>query len=82
MRGVLQALVDQLGLALDGARLYQDTQRRASRDRLLTEATARIRGTLDVESVLKTTVDELYQALGLEEVVVRLVADQAEEKTS
>jgi GAF domain-containing protein len=34
---------DQLGLAMESARLYQDTQRRAARERLASEVTARIR---------------------------------------
>jgi GAF domain-containing protein len=73
---LLETLVDQWVIALDSARLYQDTQRRAARDRLVSKVTARMRETLDVETVLKTTVDEMYQALGLDEVVIRLVTDE------
>ena len=71
---LLDTLVDQLGVALDSARLYEDTQHRAARDRLLGEVTARIRETLDVEAVLRTTAQEVRQALDLPEVVVRLTA--------
>jgi GAF domain-containing protein len=69
---LLETLTEQLGTALESARLYQDTQRRATRERLIGEVTARMRETLDVEAVLKTAVGEMRQALGLEKVLVRL----------
>ncbi len=69
---MLNAMADQLGQALDSARLYQATQQRAAQERLTGEVTARIRETLDMETVLRTAVQEVRQALGLPEVVVRL----------
>lgn len=70
--GLMEALVEQLGLALESARLYQDTQRRAARERLVGEVTARVRETLDMEMVLKIAAQELRQSLELPEVVIRL----------
>lgn len=69
---LLETLVEQLGTALESARLYQDTQRRAIRERLTGEITSRMRSTLDVETILQTATDEIYQALGLDRVTVRL----------
>ena len=69
---LFQALVDQLGLALDGARLYQDAQRRATQDRILSEVARRMRETLDMDEVVKTAVREMGEALGLAEVEVRM----------
>jgi len=69
---MLETLTDQLGAALDGARLYQETQRRASRERLIGEVTARVRETLDVDAVLQTAIREVGEALGLAEVEVRM----------
>jgi GAF domain-containing protein len=69
---LLETLAEQLSVALESARLYQDTQRRAVRERLTGEVTARMRETFDVETVLKTAAQEVRQALGLPEVVVRL----------
>ena len=71
-KALLEALIDQVGAALDSARLYQATQQRAAQERLTGEVTARIRETLDMETVLRTAVQEVRQALGLPEVVVRL----------
>jgi len=70
--GVLQTLTDQLGVALDGARLYQETQRRVVQERMTAEVTARMRQTLDVDTVLRTAVQAMGAALGLGKVEVRM----------
>jgi GAF domain-containing protein len=77
--GLLEAFTAQLETALEGARLYQDVQRRASEDRLVGEITARLRATLDVETVLQTAVREMGSALGIEKVELRLDKPRPEE---
>jgi GAF domain-containing protein len=72
---LMETLAEQLGLALESARLYQDTQRRAERERLIGQVTAQMRETLDLETVLKTAVQEVREAMDLPEVVVRLVPE-------
>jgi GAF domain-containing protein len=69
---MMQTLSGQLSVALDSARLYQDTQRRAVRERLMGEVTARMREALGVDAVLKTAAQEMRQALGLSKLTVRL----------
>ncbi len=69
---LFEALVDQLGVALDSARLFQDTQRRAAEDRLVGEITSRLRATLDIDTVLQTAVREVGSALGAAKVDLRL----------
>ncbi len=76
---LVEALAEQLGVALEGARLYQDTQRRAAREQLVGQVTARMRQSLDVSTVLQTAVDEMRQALGLVEVQVRVDPPTASE---
>ncbi|MEA3308801.1 MAG: GAF domain-containing protein [Chloroflexota bacterium] len=71
-REMVQALMEQLGMALETARLYSDTQQRAAHERLLGEATARMRETLDVQTVLRVALQEMYGALGLHDVTVSL----------
>lgn len=75
---VMEALAEELGVALESARLYQDAQRRAIRDRLVSQVTNRMRESLDVRRVLETAADEIYQTLGLEKVVIRLAASDEE----
>ncbi|MBN1876223.1 MAG: GAF domain-containing protein [Anaerolineae bacterium] len=69
---LMEALIDQLGRALEGAQLYQDTQRRAVREQLAAHVTAQMRQSLDLETVLRTAASEMRQALGLEGVIVQL----------
>lgn len=71
-RLLAQSVADQAGLALENARLLDEAQRRAERERLTAEIGGRIRETLDVESMLRTAAQTLQQSLGLPEVVVRL----------
>jgi GAF domain-containing protein len=70
-----ESLADRMALALENTRLLEEAQQRASRERLIGDVSGRIRETLDVETVMKTSADEIYEALGLEEVVIRLVAE-------
>ncbi|HEY71711.1 MAG: hypothetical protein B6I35_09715 [Anaerolineaceae bacterium 4572_32.2] len=79
---LLETLSDQLGAALESARLYQDTQRRAARERLTSEVTARMRETLDMDTVLKTAAQEVRQALGLPKVVIRLCGSPPSSRTA
>jgi GAF domain-containing protein len=76
---LLETLADQLGVALESARLYRDAQRRATREQLIGEVTDRVRETLDIETMLKTGVQEVHQALGLPEVTVRLATRPVDE---
>jgi GAF domain-containing protein/HAMP domain-containing protein len=69
---VMQTLAEQLGVAMESARLYQDIQTRAARERVTGEVASKFRESLDMERVLRTATEEIYQALGLERVMVRL----------
>jgi GAF domain-containing protein len=69
---LMETLAGQLTLALDSARLYEETQRRAAQERLMGEITARMRETLDMDTVLRTAIREIGEALDLAEVEVRL----------
>lgn len=68
----LENIAEQLGVALDSARLYIETQQRAEQERLIGEVTGQIRQSLDVESVLRTAVEEIYQVFGLNDLVIQL----------
>lgn len=75
---LLEQVAEQLTQALESARLYQATQQQAVQERLIGEATGRMRERMDVDAVLQTAVRELQQALGLERVELRMGAPSAE----
>jgi GAF domain-containing protein len=70
--GVLASLVEQLGIALDGAQLYQEAQRRAERERIAAGISARMRETLSIDAVLQAAIREIGDVLGLAAVEVRM----------
>jgi GAF domain-containing protein len=69
---VLQTMADQLATAIANARLFEQVQRRARRERLTREITAKVVGATDLETILKTTAQELGKALGTSHTLVRL----------
>lgn len=71
-REQLSGLADQLGQALENARLYEVTQRSALEQEMIGQATRRMRETLSVDTVLQTAVRELQGLLDLEAVEIRV----------
>jgi GAF domain-containing protein/HAMP domain-containing protein len=75
---LLESLVGQIGLALESARLYDESQRRAARERLTREVTDRMRRATDVEGIVQTVVDELFDLFGPSRAFVSLGATDGE----
>ncbi len=69
---LLETLIDRLAQALEGARLYRDTQSRAARERLLGEISDRMQRAPDVERLMQTAVQDVAAALGVSGVFVQL----------
>lgn len=60
---LVQAVADQIGVALENARLLEETQRRAEREHTVTEITARLRASNDPQVILQTAAQELRRVL-------------------
>lgn len=75
---LLGQLAKQLGDAMESARLYQSIQQQAAQEQLISEVTSRMRETLDVDTVLRTAVEEIYQALQLDQVAIELTSREAD----
>ena len=69
---LLESLIEQMGIALDSARLFEDAQLRAKRERIVGDITSHIRTTLDIHAILLTAAREMRNELGLAEAEVRL----------
>jgi len=67
---LLRILTSRLETALDSARLYEDSQKQAQRERIVAETSSRMRETLNIEKVLETAAKELRNALGAVEAEV------------
>ncbi len=78
-KATLQKIVVQLGLALENARLFEESQRRAERERAISEVSARIHQALDMELILRTAAAEVQRAFRLSEVTIHLTSPPSEE---
>ncbi len=72
----ISAVADQVGLALENARLLEKTLRRAERDRKALEITGKIRSTNDPKSMVEIALQELQQTLNASR--VRIVLKDSE----
>ncbi len=61
---LLQAVSYQLGFAIENARLFEQTQRAASREHTLREIASRVRSSTDPDAIARTASRELGLALG------------------
>lgn len=75
----LFALAQQVALAVDNARLHQQSQRRAAQQTLLYRASRRIAGALNLDTLLTGIVDALSQDLHYHGVLVMLVEPETNE---
>ena len=72
---VVQAVAEQVALTLENMRLFEETRRRARREQIIREITAKMRGSTDLDTILQTTVQELAKVLGTSRTFVRLGTD-------
>jgi len=69
---VLETLADQLAVAVQNARSYEEAVRRAEREQKVLEISSRIRSSADIDSMLQTAVREIRQAIGAKRAAIRL----------
>lgn len=72
-----QVISERLALALDNARLLQDSQRRAAKEAKIGEVTAKIGASINIRNVLQTAVEELGRALPGSEVVIQFEQNES-----
>ncbi len=68
-RQLVEAVMEQAVLALDNARLLEQTQARAERERQAAAIVGRVRSTTDFERILQTALQELARQLGASGVI-------------
>jgi GAF domain-containing protein len=73
---IAQAAANRAALTLENARLLEESQRRAGKERAIFESTARIGSAINIENILQTTVEELERVLSGSEVILQFQSDQ------
>jgi GAF domain-containing protein len=72
---LVKTTLTQVALALENARLIEENRRRAQNERLIGKIAAQAQSSLDLEILMRRTVKEIGQALGVGKVQIRLGVD-------
>lgn len=60
---LISTISEQLSVALESARLFEDTQMRAQREAVISDISNKVGASIRMDTILKTTVEELGKAL-------------------
>lgn len=69
---LLDNTANRIAMALENARLLEELQQRAERERQVGSIVSKVRSHADIDSILRTTAEELGRSLGVAEVLVQL----------
>jgi GAF domain-containing protein/HAMP domain-containing protein len=73
---LIEAVSEQMSLALESARLFEETQHRAAREEVIARLTQAVWGGDDIQAVLSNAVANLGETLQASRVVLRLGTEQ------
>jgi GAF domain-containing protein len=79
---MLADIAGHIAQAVENARLVEQTQRTAQRERTINEINARVRQAVDLDAILRTAVNELGQSLKAARVMARVGTSTAEDTTT
>lgn len=77
--GLVEAFATQVSVAIDNARLFEETQRHAEHMTALNEVITSVSQTLDLEQTLHTALDKALEIVGVEAGAISLIDQQADE---
>ncbi len=77
---LINAIAERMAVAADNLRLLDETQRRAARERLVGEIASRVRTSMDPDTILKATVEELGRALGARIAAIQVTGPDGNDK--
>jgi GAF domain-containing protein len=71
---IVEAVLERVGIVADSLRLLRGTQQREATERMMREISDRMRRAPDMDSLIKTTVEELSTVLGTSDAFLQLSA--------
>ncbi len=74
-RAVVEAITTQTALALENARLLEETQRRAAQEEQISAMSTKFSSAISIEEIMKTAIQELSQLPAVTEVAVHLMPE-------
>jgi GAF domain-containing protein len=69
---LIKTVADRLALALESARLLEDSQQAAAKEQIIGEITGKIGSSINLRNVLQTAVEELGRAIPGSDIVIQL----------
>lgn len=72
---LIEGTVNRLAVSLENARLMEEIQFRAERERLVSEISSKVRSAPDIDNVMRIAVQEIGKSLGVSEVMIQLRKD-------
>lgn len=78
-RNLIEAVATQAALALENARLLEESQQLALRERLVAEITGKIWSSPSIDLILQTSIKELGKAMRADEVTISLESGMKQE---
>jgi GAF domain-containing protein/HAMP domain-containing protein len=73
---IINAIIERAAIAMENARLLQESQRQAVKEQKIGEVTSRIGASIHMRNVLQTAVEELGRALPGSEVIIQFQDDR------
>jgi len=67
---LIKAVAERVAISAENARLFDETTRRAERERMVSDITGKIRSVNDPQTMIQTAIEELRNALGASRVEV------------
>jgi hypothetical protein len=71
-----QAITAQLSQTIESLRLFDETQRRATREQLTARITSQVRASSEIDTILRTAIQELGQSLRASDGLIRLAVGE------
>jgi hypothetical protein len=75
---LLQAAADRTTLAIEGARLLQEAQKRAAKERTIGDISSKISGLVNIENILETAIKELGTTLPNTDIAIQFSQEDSE----
>ncbi len=75
---LIKAVAERVALSAENARLFEETSRRAERERIISDIASKIGTSVRTESILRTTATELSQLLDGADIFINLKNDKQE----
>jgi GAF domain-containing protein/HAMP domain-containing protein len=73
---IAEAVAERVAIALENARLLQEAQRRAAKERLIGDISARISGATNVDNIMQTALAELSHLLPNSEIAIQIEPEE------